>query len=193
MPIFLFYKTASRDFPFQERASAPDKKWELMKPSEPVFLDGLWLMGEYRYLEFRRNQEWNWVSHFPQNFNIQRRNRLFILCWQLPYCLRVGNFLTNKGCPSPHTHNIWQRQFWNLQFLHTDLMSPRNNPQQNLFLTRNRFLKSLKIWTSDRSSVCFLFEGDAGLCRFTIRLHLFCKLWLKRFASSFLHYFLGLK
>ncbi len=62
---------------------------------------------------------------YPKKFNFQSRNRLFIPCRQLPYCLRVG-MCWPIGVPSP-THKIWRWQFWNLQFLHMESVPPRKN------------------------------------------------------------------
>ncbi len=77
------------------------------------------------------------------------RNRLFIHCRQLLYCLRVGNVLTYKGVlPTFTAYDEWQ--FWNLQFLHMQALYLRFKFTTELISHKesilwNRCLGSLKL------------------------------------------------
>jgi hypothetical protein len=88
-------------------------------------------------------------------------------CPQLPYCLRVGNVLTNSGVLPPQ--NTWRRQFRNLQFLHMQSMSPCMNSTTELISYKesipwNRCLGSSKVWKFGlwQTSVRFLVWNIKG-------------------------------
>ncbi len=87
---------------------------------------------------------------YPRKFNFQSRNRLFIPCRQLLYCLRVGNVLTNRSAFS-HTQHM------------TMIILKSSIPSHGIAASKNKFhnridssqesipgvLKSLKIRAQD--------------------------------------------
>jgi hypothetical protein len=86
---------------------------------------------------------WNQVGHLPYNVNFSSRNRLFILCRQLPYCYCVGNVSTNTP-PPPHAQHIYKNNNYEIFNSFTwNRCLKESIPRRNLFLTRIDYVKSM--------------------------------------------------
>jgi hypothetical protein len=142
-------------FHFKKTCTSTCQKWELINPSEPVFLDGLW----------GKIDSWNWVGTKYGILSQSYSNKMSIfkggidfsssadscqIVCMLEMCWPIGVVL-------PPTHTTYDNgnseifsSFTRIQCLQETI------PQQNWFLTRNA-LWSLRIWAQDRSSLCFLF------------------------------------
>ncbi len=81
----------------------------------------------------------------PINVNFKSRNRIFITCRQLPFCLRVGNICWPIGLSSPPPHIMCDNDNSEIFNFFTWNRCPRINFSKELislkeFISRNRCL-----------------------------------------------------
>ncbi len=105
--------------------------------------------GENRFLELIRNQVYR-AGHANKMFIFIEEIDFHLLPTRLPYCLRVGNVLTDRVVLPQHTHCI-TTTILKSSFLHMESMSPRINYTMLLIsykesIPRNRWLGSLKVY-----------------------------------------------